>query len=419
VRMHRWARGAIAGCCALALALSACGSDDGGGSDATAAQTLEIWADNSSNTAKAIEPLCQQWAAANGVRCVVRKFNGGTDLKDQLNKGNATGDVPDLFEGPHDQIGEFLRNGVLAPVVLGASADKFEPAALAGVASNGGTYGVPWAVENVALLTNKDLAPTCPATLDEAVANAKTLMADGTATLGIAVQVGENGDGYHLFPLFSADGGYTFAQKPDGSFNAADMGVGKEGSIAAGERLSQLAKDKVVQASVSYDIAREAFATGKAPYFITGPWQIPEQTKALGDKLMVCPVPGWAGSDHPSQPFLGVRAFMRPAKAHNPVLADTFLHDAVMTTAFMDGMYSVDPRPPAWTESYDKASSDPIIKAFGDYGKNGIPIPAIPQMAAVFTDLGLAEYKIASGADPTTALQQAADSINKQNELMS
>ena len=33
-----------------------------------------------------------------------------------------------------------------------------------------------------------------------------------------------------------------------------------------------------------------------------------------------------------------------------------------MTTEFMDGMYAVDPRLPAWLESLDKASSDPIIK---------------------------------------------------------
>ena len=30
---------------------------------------------------------------------------------------------------------------------------------------------------------------------------------------------------------------------------------------------------------MSYDIARETFASGKSPYFITGPWQIPEQTR--------------------------------------------------------------------------------------------------------------------------------------------
>ena len=44
------------------------------------------------------------------------------------------------------------------------------------------------------MLTNKDLSPECPATLDEAVANAKALIAAGTVTdgLGIAMQIGDD-----------------------------------------------------------------------------------------------------------------------------------------------------------------------------------------------------------------------------------
>ena len=129
---------------------------------------------------------------------------------------------------------------------------------------NGSTYGVPWAVENIALLTNKSLSPTCPATLDDAVANAKTLIAAGTVTsgLGIAMQIGETGDAYHWNPLYTSDGGYTFKQGPDGSYDTSDMGVGKEGSIAAGVRLQQLVNDGILKASVSYDIAKSRSPRG-------------------------------------------------------------------------------------------------------------------------------------------------------------
>jgi hypothetical protein len=37
------------------------------------------------------------------------------------------------------------------------------------------------------------------------------------------------------------------------------------------------------------------------------------------------------------------------------------------------------------------------------------------QMGAVWNDLGLAEYKIAGGADPDSTMTKAADSINKTN----
>ena len=156
----------------------------------------------------------------------------------QLVAGNETGDVPDIFEGAHNGIGEYVRNGILAPIDLGSNAANFQEEAINGVTWDGSTYGVPWAVENVAMLTNTDLSPECPATLDEAVANAKTLIDAGTTTLGIALQIGETGDGYHWYPLYSADGGYAFARNADGSYDIDDMGVGKEGSIAAGERLA-------------------------------------------------------------------------------------------------------------------------------------------------------------------------------------
>jgi arabinogalactan oligomer/maltooligosaccharide transport system substrate-binding protein len=389
----------------------------GGAAGGNSASTLTVWADNSANTSKAVTPLCEKWAAANGVTCVVRNFNGGTDLQNALIQGNSTGDVPDVFEGPHDQIGRFQQNGILAPVDLGANVDKFSKAAVQGVTYNGATMGVPWAVENVALLTNKALSPECPATLDAAVANAKSLIAAGTVQsgLGIALQIGATGDAYHWQPLFSASGGYAFKQNPDGTYDPKDMGIGSQGSIDAATRLQQLANEGIVQATVTADIAQETFTSGKSPYWITGPWNIPAAKTGLADNLMVCPVPNWEGSQYKSQPFLGVRAFFQPNNAKNPVLASTFLSDEVQTTEFMDAMFAADPRPPAWVDSFNKASSDPFIKAFGEYGQNGLPMPSIPQMANVFEDWGLAEFQVAGGADPAATMTAAANSINQRN----
>jgi arabinogalactan oligomer/maltooligosaccharide transport system substrate-binding protein len=102
-----------------------------------------------------------------------------------------------------------------------------------------------------------------------------------------------------------------------------------------------------------------------------------------------------------------------PTKAKNALIAQTFLNDYVMTTEFMDAMYAADPRPPAWTESADKVSADPIVKGFIDYGKQGIPQPSVPEMGSVWESLGLAEFKVASGEDPTKTMTAAGDAINK------
>ena len=119
MRRSTWAWLAIGG---LAVSVTGCGGDD---DDAAGdVPELVIWADNSANTANAIEPLCLAWAEENGVRCRVVKFNGGGEINTQLTRGNDTGDVPDLFEGPHDQIGDLVRNGIIAPVDLGAKVDQ-------------------------------------------------------------------------------------------------------------------------------------------------------------------------------------------------------------------------------------------------------------------------------------------------------
>ena len=99
------------------------------------------------------------------------------------------------------------------------------------------------------------------------------------------------------------------------------------------------------------------------------------------------------------------------AKAKNASIAQTFLTDYVMTTEWMDSMYAQNPRPPAWIESADKVASDPLMKGFMDYGAQGTPMPAIPAMASVWGDMGLAEFKIASGDDPEKTITDAADSI--------
>jgi arabinogalactan oligomer/maltooligosaccharide transport system substrate-binding protein len=157
------------------------------------------------------------------------------------------------------------------------------------------------------------------------------------------MQIGDKGDFYHWFPMYTADGGYAFKQNANGSFDIKDLGIGKEGSVAAGKRLKTLVDEGILKPTVSYDIAKESFAGGKSPYMISGPWSTPDLKAKLADKLMLCPVPPWQGSSNKAIPFLGVRVFFQAAKDKNAALASTFLNDEVMTTAFQDGMYEIDP----------------------------------------------------------------------------
>ena len=71
-------------------------------------------------------------------------------------------------------------------------------------------------------------------------------------------------------------------------------------------------------------------------------------------------------------------------------------------------------RPPANKEAFEAAKSDETIAAFGAVGEDGVPMPNIPEMAAVWEFWGVAEAEIISGkADPAKRWKQMTADIEK------
>ena len=56
------------------------------------------------------------------------------------------------------------------PVELGDKAGDFEKVAIQAVTYDGKTYGLPYAIENIALVRNTDLVPEAPATFEDVTA---------------------------------------------------------------------------------------------------------------------------------------------------------------------------------------------------------------------------------------------------------
>jgi arabinogalactan oligomer / maltooligosaccharide transport system substrate-binding protein len=408
----------------LALLLAACSSGDDTATTDTASSSapavtggeLVIWADETRTPV--LQPLCEEWATANGVTCTVVQKDYAK-VKDDFKTQGPAGKGPDLIVYAHDAIGDLVQSGLITEVDLGAKASEFVDVAVKAMNFEGKSYGMPYAVENIALLTNKELSPECPATMEDLTASAEAMIADKKSSkgLGLGMQVGTAGDAYHWHPLYTAGGGYIFGTNPDGSYNPQDMGVGGEGSIAAAEKLAALEEAGVVSASQTQDIAKEAFNTGKLAWWITGPWNVTPAVEA-GVDLQVCPVPTWADGQT-SSPMVGVQAMLLSAfSTENKVIAQTFLNDYVATEAFQDAMYAADPRPPALTASLNKVTSDPIVAGFVEYGKQGIPQPNIVEMAAVWAELGLAEVDVLNGKDPAETMTTRGENITTQIESL-
>jgi maltose-binding protein MalE len=365
---------------------------------------LVIWADDT--RAPVLTPLAATFAADEGVKVSVLEVPFDK-IRDNLSTAGPAGEGPDIIIGAHDWLGELVSNGAVEPIELGAAADAYGDVAVQAFAYDSKQYGLPYAVENIALIRNTDLVPDAPATFEELESIALQLKADGTVDVPLAVQEGP-ADPYHNYPMFSGAGGYIFGQNPDGSYNADDLGIDSPGGLKAAELFKKWSDEGLISKDVTYDIMNESFSTGKAPFAITGPWAVGGFTDA-GVNFVVEPIPTIDGGT--PKVFVGVQGFMISSFSESKDLAKTFLLDYVNTEDVQLALYDAGGRPPAMTSAFDKVSNDPIVQGFGLSGQQGQPQPAIPAMSKVWDTWKDAYNLIFTGSDPTTAFKDAAATI--------
>ena len=369
--------------------------------------TLVIWADE--KRAAAIKPLTDAWAKENGVTVQVEAV--AKDLTTKFKTASQAGNPPDVVVWAHDAVADFVQNAAIDPIQM-SDTSMFDPLAVKAMTFNGKLYGVPYSVENIALIRNTDLAPECPATMEDLVAAGEALVKDGKATEIMALQVGQKGDAYHIYPLFVSGGGSFFGLTPTGDPDPKNVTVDSAESIAAGKKLQALGEkgSGALKRSIDDKNAIPLFTSGKTPFLISGPWAIAD-TKKAKINYDICAIPPYADGT-PSSPFIGVNGFYLASKGKNQALATEFLTTLVPTVDFQTGLYKVDPRRPAVTAAVDQVKADdPDIPKFALAGKDGTILPAIPAMGQVWSPFGVAEAAIIGGADPETALKGAATAI--------
>lgn len=397
-----------------ALTLSACGGGDAEEPEAaepTAEETTEeeapeseggtltVWVDETRQAA--VEAAAADFEAETGTTVELVQKNFG-DIQTDFLAQVPTGEGPDLTVGAHDWLGNFTANGAVQAIELGAAADGFEQVALEAFTQDGQVYGLPYAVENIGLIRNTDLAAEAPATWDDAVAAGQ---AAGT-TYPILVQMGEEGDPYTMYPFQTSFGAPVFVQNEDGSYTP-ELALGGEAGTAFATWLQQQGQAGVLDTAITYDVAVEAFANGESPFIVGGPWMI---DSFEGLNLAIDPIPSAGGE--PAQPFAGVQGFYLSAESENQLLATDFLLNFMATEEAQTALYEAGGRPPALTAAADAAASDPIVAGFRTVGTDAVPMPSIPEMASVWQFWGVTEAQIVSGAaEPAAAWEQMAADI--------
>ena len=108
---------------------------------------------------------------------------------------------------------------------------------------------------------------------------------------------------------------------------------------------------------------------------------------------------------YPSVPFLGVQGFLVTKYADNPRrrVARTGLRRELHLDSVGAGRTRERERSLAANSKAGASFSDPVLAQFGKAGKGGVPMPNIPQMGSVWTDLGQAWVRSTKGAGAAKA----------------
>jgi arabinogalactan oligomer/maltooligosaccharide transport system substrate-binding protein len=259
---------------------------------------------------------------------------------------------------------------------------------------------MPVTIENIGLFVNTKLAKV-PKSWADLEARALKFKKNGGGRLALDVQQGSGYDAYHMYPLFSGLCGYIFGRTKGGSLNPSKIGVANPTFLKNAPMIDRWNKRGLINSKVDGATATQSFLSGKAAYWITGPWNIDTIRKA-GIKFKVVQVPRIKCR---SVPFLGVNGFFvtKFAATHGvSSAAKDFVGSYMAKAGPQLALANANKRYPANTAA-GKRITDTALRAIGRAGTGGVAMPNIPQMNSVWSDLGAAWFKSTSGSGATKA----------------
>lgn len=370
--------------------------------------TLTIWTDNLRY--EPINEAGQDFAEEYGIEVEVVEVPFG-DMRQKMSNAAPAGEGPDILVGAHDWTGELAQNGLIQEISLRQELrDKLVDVSLEGFTYNGELWALPYAIESIAIIYNKELVDTPPETWDDVMEHSRNRVEGGDGRYGFVYPGAA--DTYHTFPFISAFGGYIFAYEEGEGFNPEDIGLATDGAVEGLEILDTMYEDGLLPSGLDYNTAESLFLGGDASMFMTGPWAIGNVEDANIDYGVV-PLPDMDGNT--PQPFVGAQGFFVSAFTENRVLANEFLKQNVATQEVMTQIYENGNRPPAYIPALEEITADdPDTRAFADAARSGIPMPNIPEMGSVWDQTNSKLQLIAQQEqEPMAAMEDAVEGIEQ------
>jgi multiple sugar transport system substrate-binding protein len=413
----------------LVLVAAACGSNDGGGADATdggAATAAPGGSAAPAGSAPAVDVSgdLTVWAMGNEgellgtMAGLFMEENPNVNVEvtpiawDQavtrLQTAIGGGQTPDVSQMGTDMMGQFVATGAIEPVGEGIDPSQFFEGAWNTGIIDGVAYGVPWYVETRVLYYRSDLAEAAgitepPATWDDLKAMAKALQ-EGGAEYGIGLGT-KNYQEY--VPFLWSNGGEIMNEAGEFSLDSPE-------AVEALEFYDSFFEEGLTPSEVpaNFDIT-PAFVSGTHPMFISGPWHMGLIDTAGGEGMWaVAPLPAndtatsfvgganlvvYGDSDNKDAAWAFVNFLSRPD------IQVRWYEEATVLPAVQE----------AWSDP--KLAEDESVSVFGQQLEDTKAPPPISTWSEISTSMNEQLERMTVGdsspADAAAAMQEAAAGI--------
>ncbi|MEU6627324.1 MULTISPECIES: extracellular solute-binding protein [Streptomyces] len=404
---------------ALALAATACGSDDETGSKSSGELSGTVtWWDTSSvgSEDKVFKKLAEGFEKKHpkvDVKYVNVPFG---EAQNKFKNAAQAGDgAPDVIRSEVAWTPDFANLGYLAPLDGTAALknqDDFLKQAVASTKYEDKTYAVPQVIDSMGVFYNKKMfkeaGVEAPADLDDLKTVAKKIK-DKTGKTGLYLR---GDDPYYFLSFLYGEGGDMV------DAGSKSVTIDKPEGVKAFKAVKELVDDGTAKtdASDGWENMMQAFKNGDVAMMINGPWAVADTLTGSEftdkDNLGVAPVPA------------GSAAQGAPQGGHNlAVYAGSKNLDA--SYAFVEYMTSVDSQAtaagelnllPTRTSAYAKkeAVDSEIVGFFKPVVETAVERPWIPEGGSLFEPLRIEYTKVLTGqTTPEKAAKATGDSYRK------
>ncbi|MFZ5477011.1 MAG: extracellular solute-binding protein [Myxococcota bacterium] len=344
---------------------------------------VTLWHPARGGEREAIEELAAAYGAAHPGTTVRPIFVPYGELANKLEAAVPRGNGPDLFLFAHERIGDWSKTGLVLPVE--GDVALWQPVTTEALTLDGRLWGLPLASKCLALVYNRALLASPPATTDALVSEAARLTGEGRWGL-----VYEVSTAYHAAPWLHGFGG--------GVFRDGRVALDRPENVAALGFIRKLGTE-VVPPETTGALVTQLFNEGRAAMTLNGPWFLGEI--APGVDYGVAPLPVVSATGRPAAPYVSVEAvFVSREGAEAREVAAFYASDDAARVRLAKGRQLV--------ANVAVPPDDPALAAFRAQLDHAVPTPTHAQMPQTWEPFARAIRRLVRGAvSPEDAATEA------------